>query len=198
MFNNVELDKMIIFTLAGIVAVLLIAVLALAVKRNVYYVDENGNEIKPNKKKSSQNNVHSSAPVRPQVQPQQKMTPLNADPLPSEGLQSPLAVKGLSITGVVVAVTINGQTTESTITSFPCLMGREAASCGLVIAEPAVSRRHAQIIEENGSLFLEDVSEHNGTYLNGTKLPPLGRAKIHESDRISLGRAEIEVLRLMY
>ena len=196
MFNNVGIDKMIIFALLGIVAILLIAVIALAVKRNIYYVDENGNEIKPNKKGHQ---APASRPAPAAVSPQQRMTPLNADPAPSaSGLETPLEVKGSSVTGAVVTVTINGQTTESTITSFPCLLGRETATCNLVIAEPAVSRRHAQIIEENGSLYLEDVSEHNGTYLNGTKLPPLGRARIHESDRISLGRAEIDILKLMY
>jgi cell division protein FtsL len=50
MFDNAQLDKMIIFALIGIVAILVVAVFVLAVKRNIYYVDENGNEIKPNKK----------------------------------------------------------------------------------------------------------------------------------------------------
>jgi pSer/pThr/pTyr-binding forkhead associated (FHA) protein len=42
------------------------------------------------------------------------------------------------------------------------------------------------------------VSEHNGTYLNGTKLPSLGSAPLKEGDRISLGRAEIVVNRVLY
>ena len=198
MFNNTAIDKMIIFVLIGIVAVLVVAVMVLAVKRNIYYVDEEGNEIKPNKNKSGHAGNIRPAPAAVNPQPAQRMTPLNADPLPEENLEAPLAVKGSSVTGAVVHITINGQTTEATITNFPCLMGRETASCNLVISEPAVSRRHAQIIEENGSLYLEDVSEHNGTFLNGTKLPPLGRARIHEGDRISLGRAEIDILKLMY
>lgn len=196
MFNNTEIDKMIIFALLGIVAILVVAVFALAVKRNIYYVDEEGNEIKPNKKKNS-----APAAVRPSPAPvePQRMTPLNADVTPSEsGMEEPLSVKGSAVTGCLVSVEINGQKAEASINSFPCLMGRETSSCNLVISEPAVSRRHAQIIEENGSLYLEDVSEHNGTFLNGTKLPPLGRARIHEGDRISLGRAEIDILKLMY
>ena len=187
MFNNAQLDKMIIFVLIAIIAILVIAVLALSIKRNIYYVDENGNEIKPNKKKPGQ----MSAP-RPAAPAPQTVTPMPVEP------QTPLEVKGTAVKGALVAVTINGEKTESTITTFPCLMGRESSSCDLVISEPAVSRRHAQIIEDNGSLYLEDVSEHNGTYLNGTKLPPLGRARIHELDRISLGRAEIDILKLMY
>jgi hypothetical protein len=191
MFDNAQLDKMIIFALIGIVAILVVAVFVLAVKRNIYYVDENGNEIKPNKKSSA-----NGQPVHPAPQ---KMTPLQADPLPQDyDKAEPLEVKGSSVTGALVSVTINGATSESEITSFPCLMGRETSSCNLVISEPAVSRRHAQIIEEDGNLYLEDVSEHNGTFINGIKLPPLGRARIHEGDQISLGRAEIDVQKLLY
>jgi hypothetical protein len=193
MFDNTQLDKMIIFTLIGIVIVLTIAVVVLAIKRNVYYVDEEGNEIKPNKKKPA----GKDAPHPEAVQPQ-KMTPLNADPIQETGLETPLAVKGSTVTGAVVMISINGQKTEATINAFPCLMGREKATCNLLISEPAVSRRHAQLIEENGNLYLEDVSEHNGTFINGTKLPPLGRARVHEGDHISLGRAEIDVEKLMY
>ena len=198
MFNNTAIDKIIIFALIGIVAILLVAVMVLAVKRNIYYVDEDGNEIKPNKHKSGHAGNVRPAPAVVNPQPVQRMTTLSADPLPEENLESSLEVKGSSVTGALVHITINGQTTEATITNFPCLMGRETASCNLVISESAVSRRHAQIIEENGSLYLEDVSEHNGTFLNGTKLPPLGRARIHEGDRISLCRSEIDILKLMY
>lgn len=195
MFDNAQLDKVIIFVLIGIVAILTIAVIALAIKRNIYYVDEQGNEIKPGNKKANQ--PRPAAPAPAPVYP--KMTPLKADTeTPETTLQEPLAVKGSAVTGAVVEVTIDGNTTESTISKFPCLMGREKASCDLVISESAVSRRHAQIIEDNGNLYLEDVSEHNGTFLNGTKLPPLGRARIHEEDKIALGRAEITVKKLMY
>lgn len=193
MFDNPQLAKMIIFALIGIIVVLVIAVIALAIRRNVYYVDENGNEIKPNKKKKSQES-------KPQVKAEPVapvMTPLKVDPI-LDDKEEPLEVKGTSVTGTIVTVTINGETTESTITSFPCLLGRETSSCNLVISEPAVSRKHAQFILEDGNLYLEDVSEHNGTYVNGTKLPPLGRMRIHEADVISLGRAEIDIQKLLY
>jgi hypothetical protein len=126
MFDNAQLDKMIIFALIGIVAILVVAVIALAVKRNIYYVDENGNEIKPNKKKPAVN----GQPVHPAPQ---KMTPLQADPLPQNyDKAEPLEVKGSAVAGALVSVTINGNTSESEITAFPCLMGRETSSCNLV------------------------------------------------------------------
>ena len=57
MFDNPEIDKLIIFALLGMVAVLGIAVIFLAVKKNTYYVDESGNEIPPVSKKQAQARV---------------------------------------------------------------------------------------------------------------------------------------------
>ena len=54
---------------------------------------------------------------------------------------------------------------DHTISKLPCLIGREAASCDLVINEPAISRKHARILIESDTFYLADVSEHNGTYL---------------------------------
>ena len=51
MLNDPEIDKLIIYTLAGICAVLMLAVFFLAVKRNIYYVDETGAEVPPPPKK---------------------------------------------------------------------------------------------------------------------------------------------------
>ena len=94
---------------------------------------------------------------------------------------------------ILVTIKVAGQTKDHTISKLPCLIGREAASCDLVINEPAISRKHARILIESDTFYLADVSEHNGTYLNGIKLPPLGKARIHEGDHINLGRAEIVI-----
>ncbi len=101
-------------------------------------------------------------------------------------------------TGVEVAVVIGNNVREYSINQLPCLLGREAASCDLVIPEPAVSRRHARILIADQQLCVEDVSEHNGTYLNATKLPSLGRAPLNAGDRITLGRATIDVTKVLY
>ncbi|MBQ3460999.1 MAG: FHA domain-containing protein [Solobacterium sp.] len=101
-------------------------------------------------------------------------------------------------TGVEVAVVIGNNVREYSINQLPCLLGREAASCDLVIPEPAVSRRHARILIADQQLCVEDVSEHNGTFLNATKLPSLGRAPLNAGDRITLGRATIDVTKVLY
>ena len=94
---------------------------------------------------------------------------------------------------ILVTIKVAGQTQDHTLSTLPCFIGREAASCDLVINEPAISRKHARILIESDTFYLADVSEHNGTYLNGIKLPPLGKARIHEGDHINLGRAEIVI-----
>ena len=201
MFNDPEIDKLIIFALLGMVAVLGIAVIVLAVKKNTYYVDENGREIDP----------HSSKPKRsiPEQHPDETSGPITLNPVekplndPQEKsfesmLQSAMDVKPANPRGMAVTVVINGQAQRVAINSFPTLIGRDSSACELPIAEPAVSRRHARFALDNGNVYIEDVSEHNGTFINGTKLPPLGRSKVSEGDRINLGRAEIIIDKIVY
>ena len=189
MFDNPEIDKLIIFALLGMVAVLGIAVIFLAVKKNTYYVDESGNEIPPVSKKQAQ--------ARVQQQPVIVKQPVEEiDPIESK-LQAS-AVKPANPRGMVVSVIINGQAQQVTLNAFPVLIGRDSSSCGLPISEPAVSRRHARFTLENGNLYIEDVSEHNGTFINGSKLPPLGRSKINAGDKVNLGRAEIIIDKILY
>lgn len=316
MLNDPELDKMIIYGLAGVCLVLLLAVIFLAVKKNVYYVDEDGVEVPSPKavrkvrkvrKPKSRPEPQPEPQPEPEPEPEPAAVPVTepepepvpaaepevlpvyepvpepvyaaaeeeekpeetpvpvfaADPEPEEpeeeepeyvpeeeplpvldddedddielmtftssnsGIYNPedgfpvldddssvsreitLDEEELSAPevpavvlpkaiGLVVTVTVGGQSQTHEIDRLPCLIGREQTSCDLVISEPAVSRRHARFYSTEEGLFIEDVSEHNGTYLNGTKLPSLGSAPLSENDRISLGRAEIAVVRILY
>ncbi len=193
MFDNPEIDKLIIFALLGMVAVLGIAVIFLGVKKNTYYVDENGDEIQPVSKAQAQKKVV------------QQPKPVEAAPIkPVEDLafenqlQEAMAVKPASPKGVALTITINGLSQQVTVNTLPAMLGRDSSSCEIPVSEPAVSRRHARFTVDNGTLYLEDVSEHNGTFLNGSKLPPLGRGKVSEGAKINLGRAEIIVNKILY
>ena len=55
----------------------------------------------------------------------------------------------------------------------------------ILIADPAVSRRHAQIRESHGHFTLSDIGSKSGTYLNGRRL----RAPqvLQNRDEITLG-----------
>jgi len=49
------------------------------------------------------------------------------------------------------------------------MVGRDR-TCSVVLAHPAVSRRHARITMAGGSLTLEDLKSANGTYVNNTRV----------------------------
>ncbi len=71
--------------------------------------------------------------------------------------------------------------------THPALIGRHPAAV-IRLDLPDVSRRHAQIVHEQGQFFLEDLGSSNGTFLNG--LPLKGRASLRGEDRITIGPCE--------
>ena len=71
---------------------------------------------------------------------------------------------------ILVTIKVAGQAKDHTISTLPCLIGREAASCDLVINEPAISRKHARILIESDTFYLADVSEHNSIAVKSQKL----------------------------
>jgi phosphoserine phosphatase RsbU/P len=54
----------------------------------------------------------------------------------------------------------------------------------LVIADPRVSRDHAQIIMEEGDFFLVDLGSKHGTFVNGERIQ---RQKLERNDRLEFG-----------
>ena len=194
MFDDPKIVKLIIIALVGIIVVLTIAVIYLAIKKNTYYVDEDGEEITSFSTKKTPEPVV-EAPVVEAAVPVQPLRGLELDDEESEeggALEVPMTSRPAEITSVELTVTVEDETSSQTLTSFPCMVGRET-SCGLVISEPAVSRKHALLVSEMGGLYIEPVSEHNGTFVNGIRLSSQGKSRVYEGDRISLGRAEIVI-----
>jgi phosphoserine phosphatase RsbU/P len=54
----------------------------------------------------------------------------------------------------------------------------------LVIADPRVSRDHAQIVMEDGDFFLVDLGSKHGTFVNGERIQ---RQKLERNDRLEFG-----------
>ncbi len=199
MFDDPKIVQLIIIALVGIIVVLTIAVIYLAIKKNTYYVDESGEEITTFSTKKTPEpveapSVEKSIPVQPlrSLDLDADEADENEDEEEGGTLEVPMTSKPADITAVDLTVTVEDETSTQTLTSFPCMVGRET-SCGLVISEPAVSRKHALLVSEMGALYIEPVSEHNGTFVNGNRLPSQGRSRVYEGDRITLGRAEIVV-----
>ncbi|MBK6848448.1 MAG: GGDEF domain-containing protein [Proteobacteria bacterium] len=64
-------------------------------------------------------------------------------------------------------------------------IGRDDTS-GVVLADPGVSRRHAEVVcEPDGSYWLRDCGSRNGTYLNAVRITE--RTLLHENDRLQIG-----------
>lgn len=55
------------------------------------------------------------------------------------------------------------------LTADGVALGR-AADCGLIIADPRVSRHHAELRREGDGFLLVDLDSTNGTFLNGQSL----------------------------
>ena len=199
MFDDPKIVQLILIALVGIIVVLTIAVIYLAIKKNTYYVDESGEEITTFSTKKTPEpveapSVEKSIPVQPlrSMDLDGDEADENEDEEEGGTLEVPMTSKPADITAVDLTVTVEDETSTQKLTSFPCMVGRET-SCGLVISEPAVSRKHALLVSEMGALYIEPVSEHNGTFVNGNRLPSQGRSRVYEGDRITLGRAEIVV-----
>lgn len=61
----------------------------------------------------------------------------------------------------------------------------------VTLNDPQVSRRHARIVLEDGSVTIEDVGSLNGTYVNGERA---GRAHLSANDAIVIGDTKLRIV----
>ncbi len=55
--------------------------------------------------------------------------------------------------------------------------------------DPGASRRHAKfVLDPDGGIALQDLASTNGSQVNGEDVPPGTRRRLHEGDRVTLGR----------
>jgi pSer/pThr/pTyr-binding forkhead associated (FHA) protein len=69
------------------------------------------------------------------------------------------------------------------------LVGR-SAECDVRIDHAGVSRSHAAITSNDGSVFVEDLDSSNGTLLNGKRTR---RAELHNGDIVQIGGFSLHV-----
>ena len=86
-------------------------------------------------------------------------------------------------------IIVQGPGTGHTFTlgADPVIIGREAPSAKFVIADPAVSRRHAQISRQDDGYVIEDLNSTNGTFINAQRVA--GAVPLAPGDLIELGTA---------
>jgi serine phosphatase RsbU (regulator of sigma subunit) len=79
---------------------------------------------------------------------------------------------------------------ELKLDRFPYSIGRKPENA-LVIADPSVSREHAQIIREGAQFIFLDLGSKHGSKVNGAKAD---RVVLKPNDRIDLGLAQVHVI----
>jgi ABC-type multidrug transport system ATPase subunit/pSer/pThr/pTyr-binding forkhead associated (FHA) protein len=67
------------------------------------------------------------------------------------------------------------------------IIGRDP-SCDVVIAHPVVSKKHAEIIRQNGKPVIIDLGSVNGTFVNGIRVK---RHELQDLDRVVIGPSEL-------
>jgi Protein of unknown function (DUF3662)/FHA domain len=93
----------------------------------------------------------------------------DADAASSKALPTDTAQR-LGVAGagaVLVVLDENGKASERiSVTRTPVVIGR-MSSCDVVLADPNVSRRHAELRREGAGWLLEDLGSTNGTLVDG-------------------------------
>jgi FHA domain/Domain of unknown function (DUF1707) len=70
------------------------------------------------------------------------------------------------------------------------VLGR-SRDCDCVLADPSVSRRHAELRRDGARWLLRDLGSRNGTRVNGARL--LDEAEVGPGDRVSFGDARFRL-----
>lgn len=93
--------------------------------------------------------------------------------------------KLVGIDGVVAGL-------EFLIASPKVLIGRPVPGIepDVKIGDPYVSRRHAQILFENGKFYIEDLGSTNGTFVNNKLIT--GKVELKDGDVVKLGLAVLK------
>ena len=66
----------------------------------------------------------------------------------------------------------------------PLIVGR-APTCDLSVADPTISRRHAELVVDEDQVPLRDLGSSNGTFVNGHKV---AAATLEVDDLIAFGK----------
>jgi VWFA-related protein len=130
----------------------------------------------------------------PPAQPRKEAPPPAADTtmIDMNPLQAEAGATMIASTPPVPRASISvvrgpAQQGQTSILSFPFTLGR--VDCDLTIADPNVSRRHAQLTFDAGrrAFFITDLNSSNGTFMNNQRLPSGEPVLIASSAEISLG-----------
>lgn len=83
--------------------------------------------------------------------------------------------------------------TDIALAGFPIHIGSSAAEAGCVVKNVMVSRKHAVITMECGGYYIEDLDSTNGTFINGSRIPPYEPILVRDGDQISFANEKFRL-----
>ncbi len=92
---------------------------------------------------------------------------------------------GEGLDGQELRIKVNGSALARSDTGQ--VIGRAAADADYVIALDSVSRQHARLRVEGGSMTIEDMNSLNGTSVDGVDLKPGETRVVKDGTRLALG-----------
>ena len=103
------------------------------------------------------------------------LTPLAADGPPAD----------VALAQEIVTLTLDGKRHE--VDKRRVVIGR-SKECDIQLADPNVSRRHAELRQEGSAYWLVDLDSTNGSIVNGHRT---ARAKLESGDTITIGSTDL-------
>lgn len=122
--------------------------------------------------------------VMPEHHPLEQGATMVYKPRAEEALEGDGEVVPAPVERQTVALTLDGQRHE--IDKRVVVLGR-SQECDITLADPNVSRRHAELRQEGTAYWLVDLGSTNGTEVNGETTK---RAKLEHGDTVTLGSTE--------
>jgi hypothetical protein len=116
----------------------------------------------------------------PTLEPGATMVYRPRTPLPPEGPPADVA-----LAQEIVTLTMDGVRHEIDKRRF--LIGR-SKDCDIQLADPNVSRRHAELRQEGAAYWLIDLDSTNGSQVNGRRT---ARTKLDSGDVITIGSTDL-------
>jgi pSer/pThr/pTyr-binding forkhead associated (FHA) protein len=96
-----------------------------------------------------------------------------------------VSVEELGLGREIVSLTVDGAKHE--LEDGPVTIGR-SKDCDIQLADPNVSRRHAEVRQEGAAYWVVDLGSTNGLEVNGRRQK---RAKLRQGDKITLGSTDL-------
>lgn len=87
----------------------------------------------------------------------------------------------------VVETPSPGERTRRTFNRFPCVIGRSSQCDVRLTGDSHLSRRHAQLVLENGRILLTDLGSNNGTFVDEHLIDPNTAIPLSDGQVIRLG-----------